>query len=148
MTVDELALLWRFKGGHSLARFAANPTEGVRAYLDCAATYSGAGVHIETKRDGIHHSGGQVIPWAAMRDHAAAHADDEAIFWIRAFDREWCEVKSMPDVKPGQWRYHTDAELARIAQCERWLRALAWEVWNPGTAEPEQLDLMDLLGAA
>lgn len=148
MTRDELALLWRFKGGHSLARAAAHPADEIACMRASMHERWGPEGRIATKADGIHLPTGKVLTWAAIRAHAEEHTPTETRAWIQAFDREWCRMQALTHPYRGHSRRHTDDEKARAAQCERWLRALAWEVWNPGTAEPEQLDLLDALGAA
>lgn len=155
MTPDDIELLWRFKGGHSLARMAAHPGQGFSSWRQSMHGSYSWPVQIDTKPDGIHvtdrESGDhRVITWASIKAHVLAHVTDETRDWIRALDSEWCRVKSMPDVPPGQYRYFTEQEEQRIASCERWLDHLARTVWDPAlvtpaTPEPEQLDMLAYL---
>lgn len=138
-----------------MARVAARPDMEIPHWKTSMHGSAGRGYRIDAKADGIHVTEGddhRIIPWKAIKAHAVKHTTDEVRDWINAFDREWCVVKSQPDVKPGQWRYDTPEEKARIRQCERWLNGLARIVWDPAlvtpaTPEPEQLTIFDALEA-
>lgn len=153
MTPDDIEALFRFKGGHAMARMAASPGTAVSDWKTSSHGYYGGMRRVDTEKDGIRFTDleadtSHVITWGAIRGHALEHTTEEIRDWIVAVDSEWCRVKSMPDVPPGQWRYHTDQEKQRIASCERWLVHLARTVWDPALVappEPVQLDMLALL---
>lgn len=165
MTPEDIRLLWRFKGGHALARLAVWPDRETKGFRESMHEASREDVRMVTHADGLHinpsptriegakrviGTSDHVITWAAMKAHAVKHTPPDVELLIRSFDQEWCDVTSMPDVPPGQWRSHTAEEEARLAQCVRWLHGLARIVWDPAlgtpaTPKPEQLDMLTLL---
>lgn len=154
LTPEELELLWDFKGGHGMARMASRPDSTLRSWKESMHGRSAWPECVDTKKDGIHFSNAEagtsrVITWKAIKAHALAHTPEDVRALICDIDAEWCQVQSMPDVPPGQWRYHTAAEKERLAQCVRLLTGLARTVWDPTLAPeatgPVQLDLFDAL---
>ena len=143
MTPDDIAHLWRVKGGHSLARLASRPDLEIPHMKQSMHGGSRIGYRFDTKQDGIHiatDAGHHVITWTAIRAHAREHTTDEIRAWIDAMDWEWCRASTGTPGHPP----------ARAAMCKRWLEHLAREVWDPALVtpaapEPEQLDMLAYL---
>lgn len=126
-----------------MARVASLPDYWISHWKQSMQGASMSGEQIDTKPDGVHvidDAGHRVITWAAIRAHVKAHTTDEIRAWIDAMDWEWCRAATnTPGFPP-----------ARAATCERWLEALAREVWDPAIVapdvpEPEQLDMLTYL---
>lgn len=154
LTAEDLERLWSFKGGHEMARMASRPDLELRSWKESMQGSYAWPQRIETQKDGIHFADekagiSRVITWKAIKTHALEHTPEDVRALICDIDAEWCHVMAMPDVPPGEYRYHTEAEKERLAQCKRWLTGLARTVWNPAhypePTGPVQLDLFDAL---
>lgn len=143
MTPEDIALLWRIKGGHKLARIAARPDTAIPYEVQSQHGGTLAGVWFDTKRDGIHVTEDDkhhVITWAAIRAHVREHTPEDVRALICDIDWEWCRVKTGTPGFPPE----------RAVTCERWLVGLARIVWDPelvtpATPQPEQLDMLAYL---
>ncbi|MDV8002869.1 hypothetical protein [Rhodococcus sp. IEGM 1408] len=149
----ELHYLTKTQSLHGLGRLAATPDTQIKAIAasssagychDYSYEYRANGLSVWLGKNRPWNSAPDLlITWTKVRHHIARYVTEEFIAAFRETDKKWCEAKSAT-YEAGQFRRHTDAELAHIADLEALLKLLAAPIWEPATTidgEPQQLDL-------